>query len=359
MGRGWVWGLGLAVGVGLVGCGDSGRSPDSQTAPSSGSSPAGKTVAITGAGASFPYPIYQVWFREYQAVDGSFQVAYQPTGSGAGIRQFLTQTLDFGASDEPLNEKERAQFPAERGRAMQVPMVGGAVALSYNLPGVDTLKLSRRTYCDIVLGNITRWNDPAIAADNVGLTLPELPIFFFYRSDGSGTTFIFTNHLKSACPEWTAGASKFVKDWPMGTGQKANAGVAASIQNAEGGLGYIELAYALESGLPVALLENRSGNYVSPSPETVAQALDTTDIPQDLGLLVPDPVGENAYPISGLTWLLVYENYPNRAIGQSLKGFLQWALTDGQPRAEQLGYAPLNKTLAQQALTTVKAIQSE
>lgn len=235
-------------------------------------------------------------------------------------------------------------------------MTGGSVVFAYNLDGVDGLKLSRDAYCGIVTGEITRWNDPAIAAENSGVNLPDSNIQFVHRSDGSGTTFAFTNHLQAACPNWTAGANKSV-EWPVGTGAKGNEGVTAQIQQTPGAIGYTEFSYAKENGLQMAAIENKAGNMIEPTPEAGALAFKGETVPADFALLVPDPENPDAYPISTLTWLLLYPEYQDAAKKEALKSVVGWSLTDGKSAANDLGYIPLEADLADRVKTEVAKIQ--
>lgn len=343
--------LGLAVS-----CAPS--SPDVAT-PSNTSSPAspaagtGGSATLSGAGATFPAPLYQRWFADYNKENSGVQISYQSVGSGAGVEQFLAGTIDFGASDAPLKKEEREKFQAKYGaEPIQVPMTGGSVVFAYNLDGVDGLKLSRDAYCGIVAGEITKWNDPAIAAENSGATLPDSEIQFVHRSDGSGTTYAFTNHLKSACPNWKAGANKSV-EWPTGTGAKGNEGVTAQIQQTPGAIGYTEFSYAKENGLSMAAIENKSGKIIEPTPEAGALAFKGETVPADFALQVPDSANPEAYPISTLTWLLLYPEYKDGAKKEALTSVISWALSSGKTAATDLGYIPLEPDLVSKVETEV------
>ncbi|MBD3881208.1 phosphate ABC transporter substrate-binding protein PstS [Phormidium tenue FACHB-886] len=340
-----------ALSLGLaVSCGTS--TPEVSTSPAAGTSPAaspaaggGDSATLSGAGASFPAPVYQRWFADYNKENPGVQVSYQSVGSGAGVEQFLAGTVDFGATDAPLKEEERAQFKEKFGaEPIQIPMTGGSVVFAYNLEEVPDLKLSREAYCGIATGKITTWNDPTIAEANPGAKLPDQPIEFVHRSDGSGTTFQFTTHLQAACPDWKAGANKSV-EWPVGTGAKGNEGVTAQIQQTPASIGYTEYSYAKENGLEMAAIENKAGKLIEPSPEAGAAAFEGATVPADFALTVPDPEGEDAYPISGLTWLLLYPEYQDAAKGKALKEVVSWALTDGKGTATELGYVPLESDL--------------
>ncbi len=313
-----------------------------------------QNVSLSGAGASFPAPLYQRWFSEYNKQNPNVQISYQSVGSGAGVEQFLQGTVDFGATDAPLDEEERQSFEKTYGQApIQLPMTAGSVVFAYNLPGVDSLELPRNVYCGIANGEISNWSDPAIAKANPNVSLPDDPITWIHRSDGSGTTFLFTNHLNAACPNWQGGADKTV-EWPTGIGAKGNEGIAAQISQTEGGIGYIEYAYAKENGISAAAIENKSGNIITPSPEAASIVFEGQTIPEDFALTVPDPANPEAYPIAGLTWILLYPKYddPNKA--QALQGVIDWALTDGDEYATQLGYIPLPADVEKRVVQTVQ-----
>ncbi len=311
-------------------------------------------ASLSGAGASFPAPLYQRWFSEYNKLNPGVQVSYQSVGSGAGVEQYLQGTVDFGASDAPLNEEERATFEETYGKPpIQIPMTAGSVVFAYNLPGVDNLELPRDVYCGIVNGEISNWSDPAIAEANPNASLPDTPISWIHRSDGSGTTFLFTNHISTACPNWQGGASKTV-EWPTGIGAKGNEGITAQVSQTEGGIGYIEYAYAKENGISAAAIENQSGNIITPSTEAASLVFAGESIPEDFALTVPDPANPEAYPIAGLTWLLVYPEYDDSNKAQALQSVIDWALSSGDEYAQDLGYIPLPEDVEQRALQTVQ-----
>lgn len=314
----------------------------------------GLEASLSGAGASFPAPLYQRWFSEYNQQNPGVQISYQSVGSGAGVEQYLQGTVDFGATDAPLTDEEKATFESSYGQApIQVPMTAGSVVFAYNLPGVDNLELSRDAYCGIVNGEVTSWNDPLIAEANPSIELPDTPISWIHRSDGSGTTFLFTNHIQTACPNWQGGADKTV-EWPTGIGAKGNEGIAAQVSQTEGGVGYVEYAYAKENGISAAAIENASGNIIEPSPEAASLVFEGETIPEDFALTVPDPANPEAYPIAGLTWLLLYPEYddPNKA--QALQDVINWALNNGDEYAQQLGYIPLPQDVEQRVVQTVQ-----
>lgn len=349
----------VALAAGIASCAPS--SPP--TAPGAGtSSPAagtggGGTITINGAGATAPNPLYQRWFADYNKVDPAVQISYQSVGSGAGVKQFLEQTVDFGASDDPLKDEDRAKFPQARGSGpIQVPSTGIFVVLAYNLDGVDNLKLSRESYCGIVDGSIKTWNDAKLVKDNPGVTLPDTPITFTHRSDGSGTTAIFTKHIAEACPNWKAGSGKSI-EWPVGTGAKGNEGVTAGIQQTPGAVGYTEFSNAKEANLKMASLQNKAGEFITPSPDAAAKALDGVKPDANLAVSVPDPEGKDAYPIVSLTYLLLYEQYPDATKGETLKKVVNWALKEGKAGATELGYIPLPDEIVTQVASKLDTIK--
>jgi phosphate transport system substrate-binding protein len=312
---------------------------------------------LNGTGASFPLFLYERIFSEYrQQVDPNLQINYQPTGSAAGIQQMISQTVDFGASDVAMTEAEMAQV---EGGVVLVPMTAGVVAIAYNLPGVESgLQLTRAALVDIFLGKLTRWNDPAIAAANPDVTLPDLPITLVHRSDGSGTTAVLTAHLSAISPEWESAVGTGLNvSWPAGVGIKANAGVSAQILQAEGAIGYVEYSYAQKLGLPIAALENQAGQFVAPSPAAGAKGLEGVDMPANLKVFVPDPVGAEAYPIVTYSWILAYQQYADAAKGAAIKQVVQWGLSEGQQFSESLGYVPLPADVVEQAIAAVNQTQ--
>ncbi len=319
-----------------------------QAAPAAGTNGQAPSASLSGAGATFPAPLYQRWFTEYnQKVNPNVKVSYQSVGSGAGLEQYINGTVDFGASDAPISgdrlESFRKKYNAE---PIQIPMAAGAVPLAYNLPEIkgQELRLSRAAYCGIVTGKVTRWNDPQIAKANPGVNLPDRPLTFAHRSDGSGTTFIFVNHIDAACPDWQAGVGTSV-NWPTGVGAQGNEGVSAQIQQNEGTIGYIEYAYAKLNQIPTALLENASGQLVAPTSESASAVFENVEIPKDFGLLVPDPKSPEAFPIAGLTWIMVYPQYQDKQKFTALRNVLMWSLTDGRPITEELGYIPMPENI--------------
>lgn len=351
----------IALALGVASC-----SPQTTNAPPSANSPAaegspaattgGATVSISGAGATAPNPLYQRWFQEYNKQKPTVQISYDSVGSGAGVKRFTDQTVDFGATDAVLKEDERKALPADRGKAIQVPSTGLFVVMAYNLDGVENVKLSREALCGIVDGSIKTWNDPKISKDNAGVTLPSDPITFVHRSDGSGTTSIFTKHIVKACPNWKAGDGKTV-EWPTGTGAKGNEGVSAQIQQTKGAVGYTEYSYAKQTNLKMASLQNKAGTFVTPAPEAAAKALEGATVPADYALQVPDPEGKDAYPIVSLTWILLYENPKDPAKTKEFADFMRWALKDGKQYTTELGYIPLPDDLATKVAATLDTIK--
>ena len=312
-------------------------------------------LLINGAGATFPQPIYTKWFDEYAKVDPSVRFNYQGIGSGGGQKQILSETVDFGASDGPMSDENIAKAPRP---LWHIPTVAGAVVVTYNVPGNPKLKLDGPTLAAIFLGKITKWDDPAIASQNRGVSLPSQDILVVHRSDGSGTSFIFTDYLSHVSAEWKSkvGTNTAV-DWPVGLGGKGNAGVAGQIKQSPGALGYVELAYATQNKVPYADMKNASGNYITPSLDSVTEALATATIPEDFRFSMVNPPGEKAYPIAGTTWLLVYAQQKDPIKGQKLVEFLRWAYGDGEKMAAALDYAPLPASVQQRALARVNSIK--
>ena len=350
-----LWGVAFATLWLTIAC----QSPSTETPSITESPPATTPLTLNGTGASFPLFIYERIFSEYrQQVDPNIQINYQPTGSAAGIQQIISQTVDFGASDVAMTDEEMAQVEAG---VVLVPMTAGMIAIAYNLPGIDgNLRLTRDALTGIFLGKITQWNHPAIATVNPDLALPDMPITLVHRSDGSGTTAVLTAHLSAISSEWqTTIGSGLNISWPVGIGIKANAGVSAQIQQAEGTIGYVEYSYVQKLGLPIAALENQTGEFVLPSSESGKKALADIDMPDNLKAFVTDPTAPEAYPIVTYSWILAYAQYEDAAEGTAIKDVLKWGLTEGQQFSEQLGYVPLPDTVAQQAIIVVESIQAE
>ena len=312
-------------------------------------------MMINGAGATFPYPIYSKWFDEYAKVDPSVRFNYQSIGSGGGQKQILAQTVDFGASDGPMSDENLAKAP---GKILHIPTVAGAVVMTYNVPGNPSLKLDGETIADIFLGKIKKWNDPKIAASNPGAKLPDNEIVVVHRSDGSGTTFIFTDYLSKVSGEWKQKAGNNTSvNWPTGIGGKGNEGVSGQVKQTPGAIGYVELIYALQNKMPYADLKNAAGEFVKPTIESVTAALATAEIPDDFRFSMTNAPGKEAYPIAGATWLLVYQQQKDAAKGKKLVEFLKWAAKDGEKMAKDLQYAPLPDTLQQRVLARIDEIK--
>lgn len=359
--RAWPF-LAVAVAVGSAACGgttdtaDTGEETVTEGTEQAATGTDGQEfdVRLSGAGASFPAPLYQRWFNAINEEYPGLEVNYQSVGSGAGIEQYLSGTVDFGATDAPLTDDERQTFRDQyNSEPIQVPMTGGLVVFAYNLEGVDNLQLSQDAYCGIVGGEVTTWNDPLIADDNPDANLPDSQISFVHRSDGSGTTFLFTNHINSVCPNWDAGAAKTI-EWPTGIGAKGNEGIAAQVQQTQGAIGYVEYAYASENNISMATLENPAGNFVEPSPEAAARVFEGVTVPEDFALLVPAPEGEESYPIAGLTWLLVYPEYDDQETADALQQVISWSLNNGDDIARELGYIPLPSEVETRVVNTIE-----
>ncbi len=314
---------------------------------------AAESLLINGAGATFPFPLYSKWFSEYNKKHPDLKFNYQSIGSGGGIKQITEGTVDFGASDAPMTEEELARAPD----VVHIPTVLGAVVVIHNNPGLAKLRLSPETLSGIFMGKVTRWNDPALAKENPGAKLPDQAISVVHRSDGSGTTWIFTDYLAKVSPEWKSvvGAGKSVK-WPVGIGGKGNEGVTGVVKQTPGAIGYVELAYANQNKLEPAALKNKSGAYVMPSIKSTSEAAAKVEIPDDFRVSATDPSGSGAYPISGFTYLLVRRDQKDPAKGKALVQFLWWAVHDGQQFAAPLDYAPLPNSVVKKVETTLRGM---
>lgn len=317
------------------------------------------SVDLNGAGATFPYPIYSKWFADY-ATATNVKINYGSVGSGAGIKQLSEGTVDFGASDGPMNDQEMAA--AKGGPVLHFPTVLGAVVLTYNLPGLTKpLTLSGEVIADIFLGKITKWNDARIAAMNAGIDLPGQDILVVHRSDGSGTSFIFTDYLTQVSKSWSAGPGKGKSvNWPVGLGGRGNEGVAGSVKQTAGAIGYVELAYAKQNRLAVALVKNASGAAIEPTVESITaaaeEAMKSLTGTSDYRVSIVNAGGPKAYPISSFTWLLVYATQSDASKGKKLVDFMRWMYTTGQQSAAALDYAPLPPALAEQLTTRLANI---
>jgi phosphate transport system substrate-binding protein len=317
-----------------------------------------QSVDLTGAGATFPYPIYSKWFSDYAKSTG-VKINYQSIGSGGGIRQLSEQTVDFGASDGPMTDQELAS--AKGGPVLHFPTVMGAVVITYNVPGLTRpLNLSGDLIADIFAGKITRWNDARIVAQNRGVTLPNSDILVVHRTDGSGTTYIFSDYLTSVSPSWAGslGKGKEIK-WPVGLGGKGNEGVAGQVKQTPNSIGYVELAYANQNKLPSADVRNAAGQYVAPSIASVTAAASSMKLPKntDYRISIVNAPGKKSYPISSMTWILVYQNQRDRVKGTKLVNFLRWAYADGEKWAASLDYAPLPASMLAQLQNRLKTIR--
>jgi phosphate transport system substrate-binding protein len=313
---------------------------------------------INGAGASFPFPIYTKWFSEYGKLHSDVQINYQSIGSGGGIRQLTAQTVFFGATDGPMNEEQLKGAP---GPILHFPTVLGGVVPIYNVEGVTApLKFSGKVLADIILGKITKWNDPAIAALNAGVKLPATDITVAHRSDGSGTTYIFVDYLSKVSPEFKekVGVNTSV-NWPVGVGGKGNEGVAGLVKQTPGTIGYVELIYAIQNKIPYGSVQNADGEFLQASLESVTAAASgaTKSMPADFRVSITNAPGKGAYPISSFTWLLFYENPTDKAKAKVMVDFMKWALTDGQKYCAELGYAPLPKEVVALEMEALKKIK--
>ena len=317
------------------------------------------SVDLTGAGATFPYPLYSKWFSDYAAQTG-VKINYQSIGSGGGIRQLSEGTVDFGASDSPMSDEDIGKA---KGPVMHFPTVLGAVAVAYNLPGLNApLKLSGDVVADIFAGRITKWNDPRITSLNAGVTLPGDDILVVHRSDGSGTTFVFTDYLAAVSQSWASGPGRGKEvSWPVGLGGKGNEGVAGQVKQTPGAVGYVELAYAKQNNLATAAIRNASGNFVVPSPAgmTAAAASIAANLPPDTDyrLTIVNAAGADAYPITSFTWILLYREQADSVKATKLKDFMRWALTEGEKQAAALDYAPLPATMADRLVARLDSIK--
>jgi len=318
---------------------------------------AARLILINGAGATFPYPIYSKWFYEYAKIDGTVNFNYQSIGSGGGIRQIIAQTVDFGATDGPMTDKQLKQAPGE---ILHIPMVAGAAVVAYNLEGLNkNLNFSPDVLADIFLGKISKWNDKRIVKDNPGINLPDKKIIVVHRSDGSGTTYIFVDYLCEISQKWknTVGKDTSV-NWPIGLGAKGNEGVAGLIKQTPNSIGYVELTYAIKNNIFYGAVKNKAGKFIIPNLESITAAIasKTNDIPSDFRVSLVNPDGPDAYPIAGLTWILVYKKQIDKIKGEKIVKFLNWAITDGQKYAEDLLYAPLPTNLVSLIQKKIKEI---
>lgn len=371
----------MAIALSLAACGgdttttSSSPSPGSDSAASPGASPVAATgtatpsklalasdVALTAAGASFPAPLYQRWFQDFNKINPKVQINYQSVGSGAGVEQFTKGTVDFGASDTGMKDDEIAKVPADKG-VILLPMTAGSIVIGYNLPDVPELKLPRDVYTEIFAGKITKWNDPKIAAANPGAKLPDQNITVVHRSDGSGTTAVFTKHLSAISPDWksTVGDGKTV-EWPKtGTfvGAKGNEGVTAQVLQTVGGIGYVEYGYAKNNNLKFASLQNKAGTFVVPNDESASEALGTVPLPENLRAFIEDPEGAKSYPIVTYTWMLVPKTVTDANKAKAIEAMVEYGLNDGQKVSSELGYVPLPQSVKEKVAAAADGISAD
>ncbi len=344
-----------------VACGDASKKSDStHPAGTAATSSTASGADLTGAGATFPYPLYSKWFDTYAQKTGT-KINYQSIGSGGGIRQLSEQTVDFGATDAPMTDEEMAK--AKGGAILHFPTALGAVAVTYNLPEVtQPLKLNGDVLAAIFQGQIKKWNDPRLAALNPGAQLPATDILVVHRSDGSGTSFVFTDYLSAVSPAWATkpGKGKEVQ-WPTGLGAKGNEGVSGQVKQTPGAIGYVELAYANQNKLPTAQLKNAAGEYVAPSVASVTAAAGgaASRLPAntDYRVSIVNAPGKGAYPISSFTWIIAYRKQPDAAKGKKLADFLHWALSEGQGMEAALDYAPLPESMRTSLATRIDSLK--
>lgn len=314
-------------------------------------------VNLVGAGASFPAPLYQRWFQELSRKTPNLQIDYQSVGSGAGIERFTQGLVQFSASDVAMTDEEIARV--QRG-VFLLPMTAGSIVLAYNLPGVENLRLSRKTYADIFLGKIRNWNDPAIAKDNPGVQLPNQPLTVVFRSDGSGTTGVFTRHMSAISQEWKNKIGQGVSvQWPVGVGGARNDGVAAQVRQSPGAIGFLEYGFARSAGLPAATLENKSGNFVEATGSSATRALESVPLPDDLRAFIDDPEGDESYPIVTYSWLLVYRESPDPVIAKSIEAMVEYGLNQGQEISPELGYIQLPQNVRERVAEVADKISPD
>jgi phosphate transport system substrate-binding protein len=311
---------------------------------------------LTGAGSTFDYPIFSKWFSEYSAAHPGVEINYQSIGSGGGIRQVTAGTVDFGASDGPMTDE---QLAASKIKLVHIPVVLGAVVPVYSVPGLSELRFSPGTLADIYLGKISNWNDARIAKDNPGAKLPDQKIIVVHRSEGSGTTYIFTDYLSKVNKEWQNGPGKGPSpSWPVGVGGKGNEGVSGLVRQLPGAIGYVELTYALQNKMTYATMQNASGNWVKASIESVTEAAASVkQMPADYRVSITDAPGKDAYPISSFSWVLVPQTTADAAKGKVIKDLLSWIVKTGEGEVSTLSYAPLPQNVADKVLKTVYSLQ--
>jgi phosphate transport system substrate-binding protein len=347
----------LALSLSLAACGGTNTTTTAPTTGTEGTSTATNTTApnpasgaaqlisleqpvnLVGAGATFPAPLYQRWFSDISGGTKNLQIDYQSVGSGAGVERFVQGLVQFGASDVAMKDDEISKVA---NGVLMLPMTAGSIVLAYNVPDLAELKLSQQNLVDIFSGKITNWNDPALATDNPGITLPDLPIQVVYRSDGSGTTGVFTKNLSAMSEEWknSIGEGKTVQ-WPVGIGAKGNDGVTAQINQTPGAIGYVEYGYAKSANLKMADLQNKAGNFVKATDASAAKTLEAVELPEDLRAFITNPDGADSYPIVTYSWIMAYQKYDNPEVAKSVEAMIQYGLTEGQKISPELGYVPL------------------
>jgi phosphate transport system substrate-binding protein len=319
-------------------------------------------LLINGAGATFPYPIYSKWFDVYHKQHSNIEFNYQSVGSGAGIRQITEATVDFGASDGPMNDQQIKDYEQKRGsKILHFPTVLGAVVPTYNVSGINaSLNFTPEALAGIYLGKITKWNDPAIAGANKGVKLPNDDIVVIHRSDGSGTTYIWTDYLSKVSDEWKSKVSRNTSvNWPVGLGGKGNEGVTGLVKQTPDSIGYVELIYAIQNSIPYGTVRNSSGAFIKAdlASVTAAAAGAAKDMPADFRVSITNAAGKTAYPISSFTWLLIPSKIQDAGKRDAIKGFLKWMLTEGQTYTEQLSYAKLPKEVVAKELKAINDVQ--
>jgi phosphate transport system substrate-binding protein len=319
--------------------------------------PAIAQTTLNGAGATFPYPMYSKWFSEYHKLHPDIQINYQSIGSGGGIRQVINGTVDFGASDGPMTDE---MLKEAKTKILHLPTVLGADVPAYNIPGVNAeLKFTPEALAGIFLGKITKWNDKALTSVNPGVSLPDKDIIVVHRSDGSGTTYIWTDYLSKISPEWQGQVGKGTSvKWPIGLGGKGNEGVAGSIRQLQGSIGYVELIYAVQNNIPYGSVKNAAGNFVKATLESVTTAAASSPkMPADFRVSITNAPGKDAYPVSSFTWLLIPQQSKDAAKGKILADFLNWMVTDGQKMTAALSYAPLPESVVAKEKEAIKQVK--
>jgi len=332
------------------------ETPNADTTTKNAPAAMGATITINGAGATFPYPIYSKWFDQYHTAHPNVQINYQSIGSGGGIKQLSAQTVFFGATDGPMNDEQLKSAP---GPILHFPAVLGGVVPIYNVPGVTSqLHFSGALLADIYLGKITKWNDARIAKENAGVKLPATDIAVVHRSDGSGTTYIWCDFLSKVSPDYKTkvGVNTSV-NWPVGVGAKGNEGVSGLTQQTPGAIGYVELIFALQNKIPFAAVQNKAGEYVTATLDSVTSAAAGVAMPDDFRVSITNAEGKDAYPIASFTWMLLYQNPQDKERAKIMVDFLKWALTDGQKEATALHYAPLPQAVVDKELQALAKIQ--